>query len=92
MPQFGTAITVNTNHAGVRNLSGFSIRETAGAAAVVRFRVGTVSGTILETLSLVANASLGVVYGRGNAKRAEDGVYVQVVSGTIEGSLFDETF
>ena len=90
--QYPTTITPNSNHTSVKNLSGFSIRETAGAAAVVRLRVETVSGTILETLSLTANASLGVVYGRGNAKRSQDGVYVQVVSGTIEGSLFDETF
>ena len=90
MPQFAYPITPNSNHTGVRNLSGFSLRETAGAAAVVRLRIATVGGTILETLALTADASLGVVYGRGNSKRSSDGVYVEVVSGTIEGSLFNE--
>lgn len=66
--------------------TGYSLRETAGAAAVVRLwdNPAAASGTILATIALAANASkdasvLGVWF---------TGVFVEIVSGTVEGSVY----
>jgi hypothetical protein len=90
--QVPTTITANTNHTAVNKLAGFSIREAAGIAAVatVRLRKAAVSGIILEQIELAANGSLSISYGLGNYKEASGGVYVEVVAGTIEGTLFQD--
>jgi hypothetical protein len=90
--QVPTAITANTNHTAVTKLAGFSIREAAGIAAVatVRLRRAAVGGTIIEVIELPANGSLTVSYGRGNYKEASGGTYVEVVAGTVEGTLFQD--
>jgi hypothetical protein len=66
---------------------GFTIRETAGAVAVVRIwdNASAASGTVLEQISLAANESRSECYARG--VWAELGVYVEVVSGTVAGSV-----
>lgn len=92
MAQRPVTITANTNHAGIEHLSGFSIREAAAIAGVatVRIRHAAVGGTILEHIELAANGSLTVSYGQGAWKESSGGAYVEVVAGTIEGTLFTE--
>lgn len=66
-------------------LAGFSFRETAGDAAVIRLRDGfDTSGGLIATTSLAANESVrdwfmpdGISFGSG--------LYVEILSGTIEG-------
>jgi hypothetical protein len=66
---------------------GFSIRETAGAAAVVRIYDGaSASGTLLDTVSLVASESARELYGSCGIW-ATAGIFVDVVSGSVEGSI-----
>lgn len=66
---------------------GFSIRETSGSAtAVVRIYDNTAaSGTILEEISLNAGESAREYYLAG--VWAMTGVYVDVVSGAVAGSV-----
>ena len=92
MAQRAVAIVSDSNHDTVEHLSGFTIREAAAIAGVatVRIRHATVTGIILEVIELPANGSLTVSYGRGNWKESSGGAYVQIVAGTIEGSLFTE--
>lgn len=68
--------------------SGYTIRETAGAVAVVRVwdnAAGASAGTLLETVGLAANQSQTVTHARPIMPTA--GIWVQVVSGTVEGSI-----
>ena len=85
---FPIDITANSNHATVDRLHGFSIRESAGAAASaeVNLRKATAGGQILYVLELAANESATLML--PEAVSAEGGVYVQVVSGTISGVLW----
>jgi hypothetical protein len=66
---------------------GFTIRETAGAVAVVRIwdNASAASGVVLEEISLAANESARELYLPG--VWAANGVFVQVVSGTVVGSV-----
>jgi hypothetical protein len=68
-------------------LGGYTIRETAGAVAAVRVydNASAASGTLLATIGLAANASHDVHYPGGI--RAAQGVYVDVVTGAVEGSI-----
>lgn len=65
---------------------GFTLRETAGATAVCRIRTGGASGKILDTISLAANESTADDY-LPQGLMAEDGIYFEKVSGTVEGSV-----
>lgn len=67
---------------------GFSIRETTGSAtAVVRVYDGAgAAGTLLDTVSLGAAESARELYGSCGIW-ASDGIYVDVVSGAVEGSV-----
>ena len=68
---------------------GFTIRETSGsAAAVVRIfdNASAASGTVLDEIALSAGESAREWYGMGGL-RASSGVYVQVVSGAVAGSV-----
>lgn len=82
-----TTITPGANHAGVDDFRGYSIYEDAGAAALVIFRKGTVSGQILWVQALDANGSASVLL---PAMSAEGGVYVQESSGSVTGVLFGD--
>lgn len=66
---------------------GFTIRETAGAAATIRIHDGTsASGTLLDVVGLAIGESAREWYDTGGIW-AENGVYVDIVTGTIEGSI-----
>lgn len=67
--------------------AGFAIRETAGAAAVVRLydNASAASGTLLDEIALAANESAREYYPGGIW--CINGVYAKIVSGAIEGSV-----
>lgn len=66
---------------------GFTIRETAGAAAVVRLydNASAASGTPLEKITLGPNESAREFYQVGIW--AENGIYANVASGAVAGSV-----
>lgn len=69
------------------NLYGFAIRETAGAAAVVRIRNGVdATGVPFIPISFAANESVGENY-LPNGVRFPNGIFFDVVSGAVEGSI-----
>ena len=71
---------------GEGTLGGFSVAETTGAApAKVYFRDGA-AGTIIAVITLVANESI-----RGNLGEGIEyynGLHLDVVSGSVEGSVW----
>lgn len=65
---------------------GFSVEETAGATARIRVYDNTsAAGTRVETITLSPNESAREYYGTGIA--VTNGVYVEIVSGTVAGSV-----
>lgn len=67
---------------------GVSVRETSNTTtAVVRVRNLNVSGVLLDTISLQPFESISYTYPRGRAV-AGGTVFIEVVSGTVEGSVF----
>lgn len=66
---------------------GFTISETAAAVARVRIydNASAASGTVLEEISLAANESAREFYPVG--VWAASGIFVDVVSGTVSGSI-----
>lgn len=64
---------------------GLALRETAGAAAVLRIREGGATGRILETISLAASESRSEFYVAGLS--FGNGLYEDWVSGAYEGSV-----
>lgn len=68
---------------------GFTWRETAGATAVIRIWDSPTSDTtgdvLLDTISLAANESAREYYAEGI--RAQKGIWVDVVSGSVEGGI-----
>jgi len=83
------AITPDSNHTGVTDFFGFTIAEDAGATAHIRFRKLVVTGTILASIKLQAGESAMIMF--PDEMEASGGVYVQEVSGSIEGSLYDKS-
>lgn len=83
-----TSISADSNHSGVTQLKGLSIRESAGSPAVatIRLRKASVSGQILMVLELAENESATLIL--DSPIPSEDGVYVQVVAGTVEGVIY----
>jgi len=66
--------------------AGFSVRETAGSTAVLRIHNGTsAAGTLLDSVSLAAGESAREFY--SPPIWASLGVFVDVISGSIEGSV-----
>lgn len=66
---------------------GFSLRETAGAIAVVRIRSGgTITGTMLDTIAFAANESKNEWCGPQGIS-APGGLYFEIVSGAVAGSV-----
>lgn len=80
------AITPDSLHSQVTNLRGFTIHEDSSAAAEVKIRDASATGTIIWFLQLAADESASIVF--GESLRAPGGVYVEEVSGSVEGSLF----
>lgn len=74
--------------AGPGTYRGVCVRETAAAPAVLRIydNATAASGTLLDVVALAANGSASLFY-PGGGLRASNGVYVQIVSGTVEGSV-----
>jgi hypothetical protein len=66
---------------------GFSLRETAGAAALINLYSGsgTGSGELLDTIQFSANQSVREWYAPGGI--AANGIYVELVSGSVAGSI-----
>lgn len=64
---------------------GCSVRETAGAVAAVRIRAGSVTGTILDTVGLLAAGSFWSYYDDG--VWCDGDIFVEIVSGTVEGCI-----
>lgn len=65
---------------------GFSIRETAAAPAIVKVYDGTsAAGTLVDSIAFAAGQSVRESYGPPKILKA--GLYVQVVSGSIEGTI-----
>ena len=84
-----TRINAGSNHPSIALWRGFAIRESAAAAAVINFRNGSATGDILWPLNLAADEAAGILLGKGDdAIESPDGVYVEVVSGTIVGTLY----
>jgi hypothetical protein len=66
--------------------AGYSLRETAGAAATVRLWDGAAaSGTQIATIALAANGSrdVGIPHGVWFT-----GLFIEIVTGTVEGSIY----
>lgn len=68
--------------------AGFSLRETAGAAAVVRLwdNASAASGTPIAVVNLPASTSKDVFFAPG--VRFANGLFAEVVSGAVEGSVY----
>lgn len=64
---------------------GFSLRETAGATALVRIRVNTITGKILDTIPLAANEGASDYYVDG--VYCDGDLYCEIASGTVEGTI-----
>jgi hypothetical protein len=69
------------------NYYGFSFRETSGSAtATIRiYDSDTATGDLLDSVQLAAGESAREYYAAG--VRAQNGIYVDVVSGAVEGSI-----
>jgi hypothetical protein len=73
-------------HTGPAGYVGFAVRETAGAAAIVRVYDGTsASGVLLDQITLAANGFDRAHYPGGI--RAANGIFVDIVSGAVVGSI-----
>ena len=82
-----TPIVSNANNPGVGVISGWNIYATA--AAEVRLRAGIDTGDILvERIVVPINEAVTFTLPRGIP--AVGDVYVEVVSGTIVGTLFHD--
>ncbi len=85
-------VTPDANHAGVERFCGFSFRDDSTAACVVQFRAGSVGGQILWHLALAADESASIKWSGDDILEAPGGVYVNEVSGSIEGVIFSADF
>lgn len=68
---------------------GLTVRETSGSAgAVVKIydNASAASGTILQTVALAQGQSFNLIHPAG--VRALAGIYADVVSGAVEGSVY----
>jgi hypothetical protein len=79
-------VIVNVGPDSILKYAGITVRETAGAAAVLRIRVNSATGPILDTIYLTANSSFNAYYECGKVCRGD--LYEEHVSGTYEGSAF----
>lgn len=61
--------------------------SNSGAAAVINLRDGSVTGTIQAQIQLAANTSSSQAYPIGSDMVFAAGLFVQIVSGTIVGSV-----
>lgn len=87
LPASSGAILTQASGSGPIIYMGYSVRETAGAAASFRVREASVTGTILESRALAPNESLGEWFGPQGKLCNSTVLYYEKVSGTIEGSV-----
>jgi hypothetical protein len=68
---------------------GFSVRETSGSAsALLRIFDGTTAtGNILEEVALTASQTARELYPLDGALTCSVGIYVDIVSGAVSGSV-----
>lgn len=80
--------TDQTIAATATDYRGFTIRETAGATALVTLydHASLATGTILETISLAPGESRSEYYGDGGIK-ATNGIFAKINSGAVVGSV-----
>ena len=64
---------------------GFTLRETAGATALVRVRVNSATGRILDVIPLAANEGVSDYYDDGIY--CDGDLYCEIASGAVEGSI-----
>jgi hypothetical protein len=88
--QSATSSSFQAVASGATGVRGFSIREAAGATAVVRFRDGTSATAVpvLASVSLTANESDRDWFGEGGLQVTSGAVYVEIVSGTVEVTVW----
>lgn len=73
---------------GPGQLAGLAISETGGVAGKVRLWDGTsAAGVRLAVLNVAANGSNALLFA-GVDIRFETGVFVETVTGTIEGTVY----
>lgn len=73
---------------GRTRFAGLALRETAGAPAVVRIRDGVdTQGGIVWPVSLAAGESIRDYLPVDSAIKLNNGLYVEIVSGTVEGTV-----
>lgn len=71
---------------GTYNVTGFWLRETAGAPAVVKFYdAQSATGDPFLAVNLIANESVGD--NLDPPLRFKTGIYVDIVSGAVEGGV-----
>ena len=80
-------ITVDSNHATVTRLCGFSISEDSSASASIEIRKGAVDGQVLFYLQLGADEAATLVF-TPQFISCEGGVYIKEVSGSVAGVLY----
>jgi hypothetical protein len=80
----GTADTQTVATAKNGRYFGFSVRETESAAAKFRIREGSVTGRILDTVSLAADESAREFYPSGI--HFQGGLFEDWISGAYEGT------
>jgi hypothetical protein len=75
--------------APVVHYRGFTVRETSGTtSALIRLFDNTAaSGTILEEIALTASQTARELYPQDGALIASNGIYAQIVSGAVSGSV-----
>lgn len=89
-------VSADNDH-DVKRLAGWSIREAAGTAAAATVRIrhadgsAGATGQIVAEVELAADGSESFTYGDATHLPADnnDGFYVEVVNGTVEGVLFE---
>jgi hypothetical protein len=64
---------------------GFSLKESAAATAHVRIREGDVSGKIIDTIPFAAGEGVADQYDPAIVVSGQ--IYVQIVSGSVEGTI-----
>jgi hypothetical protein len=85
------AVSNGINVTGKNYLLGFAVRETAGASAVFRLRDGMDSSSpIVIPVALAANESRSDYLPFNGGIRFRNGIYIEIVSGSVEGTLFTE--
>ena len=73
-------------HTGPASYAGLVVRETGGAAAEVRVYAGTdATGLLIDVVKLDANEVANSAHGQ--AVRAQVGVFVDIVTGAVAGSV-----